>query len=565
MNVVLPKQLRTARFDRLFAVEMNDFDVERLLPALFHLVVTQGRDRGPRVNDAKKLNEYVTALAEHGRLEGFGNDAGKRLLERWVRSTVVRMGGVGRGRKGGEQIEYVQPLTVLAYKPGFPAESSRQRNVHRFVYRALLNSLRATHDDLPRLRAALAQEFIRAFGPGTVIDIRGPKFDGTYNGKTELDIHTLLALCFLDGFTASSAGKVDRAEAPDPALPRSAAEFGEDLLLYPLAYRDRLPPYALTRGFMALIALHLFVYTVRLMAGTTHLVRTGELPAAMRHDSEGVVEPKLYVDFTRQRGGVSDGLARACVERDMEELRAYYGSALLLQTIARHAEFQPALAAHLKGLDTPAYLQTLTTIRSEPDIEAGARNDLRQIQAETLAAYQGEAEREQASAFFQELATDASRTALEKVVHLIASVQERKLVPKQVTFLGAAGGLERPYGLVSGNSRGRRSWAYAMGDELLATLVQLALIDRSPSSFAAAQVRTRLRLRDFLSFLEERFGILVDRPPAFLDGSAARAAARDNFEALKRRLRQMGYFQELSDDFTAQYLRDPASKEPATV
>ena len=564
MNVVLPKQLRTARFDRLFAVEMNDFDVERLLPALFHLVVTQGRDRGPRENDPKKLDEYVKALAEHERLEGFGKDAGKRLLERWVRSSVIRMSGVGRGRKGGEQIEYVQPLTVLAYKPGFPAESSRQRNVHRFVYRALLNSFRAT-EDLPRLRAALAKEFIRAFGPGTVIDTRGPKFDGTYDGETELDIHTLLALCFLDGFTATPAGRVDRAEAADPALPRSAAEFGEDLLLYPLAYRDRLPPYALTRGFMALITLHLFVYTVRLLAATTQLVRTGELPAAMQDEAGGGVEPKLYVDFTRQRGGVSDSLARACVERDLEELRAYYGSALLLQTIARHAEFQPTLAAHLKGLDTPSYLQTLTAIRSEPDIEAGARNDLQQIQAETLAAYQGEAEREQAKTFFQELATDASRTALEKVVQLIASVQERKIVQKQVAFLGAAGGLERPYGLVSGNVRGRRSWAYAMGDELLATLVQLALIDRAPRDFAAAQVRTRLRLRDFLSFLEERFGILIDRPPAFLDGSAARAAARDNFEALKRRLRQMGYFQELSDDFTAQYLRDPVGKEPAPV
>lgn len=561
MNVALPKYLRTARFDRLYAVEMNDFDVERLLPSLFHLIVTQGRERGRRANDPQKLGEYIEKLAGHERLTGFDSSSGKRLLERWVRSSIVHMSGVGRGRKGGEQIEYVQPLNILAYKPGFPAESSRQRNVHRFVYRALLGSFHGPPENLAKLRESVAKEFIKVFGAGAHIDTRGQKFDGTYDGETDLDIHSLLALCFLDGFEASGAGRFDRSEAHAAALPRPAAEFGQDLLLYPLVYRERLPPFALTRGFMSLIGLHLFVYTVRLMLATNRLVRTGELPAAMQADYDGVLEPELYVDFTRQRGGRSDELARACVERDLEELHAYYRSALLLQTISRYTEFQPALAARLKDLDTPDYLHTLTTYRGESDIEASARNDLLQIQAETLNTYQGEAEQGQVHALFEELATDASRTALDKVVQLVAASQERKTVTKQASFFGAAGGLNKSIGMLTGNTRGRRGWSYAMGDELLVTLVQLALIDRAPREMAAG-TRPRIRLREFLEFLERRFGILVDRPPAFVDSAAARAAARDNFDALKRRLRQMGYFQELSDDFTAQYLRDPGQKEP---
>jgi hypothetical protein len=94
---------------------------------------------------------------------------------------------------------------------------------------------------------------------------------------------------------------------------------------------------------------------------------------------------------------------------------------------------------------------------------------------------------------------------------------------------------------------------------MLVALVQLALIDREPRRMMA-RTRPRMKLRYFLQFLEHHFGILVDRPPDFLDGAAFRAAARENFDALKRRLRQMGYFQELSDDFTAQYLRDPVSE-----
>ncbi len=71
-----------------------------------------------------------------------------------------------------------------------------------------------------------------------------------------------------------------------------------------------------------------------------------------------------------------------------------------------------------------------------------------------------------------------------------------------------------------------------------------------------------IRLQDFLRFLEERFGILVDRPPSPFEGAEYVAAARENLRAMLRRLRQMGIFRDLSDDFTVQRLHPPyADKE----
>jgi len=60
-----------------------------------------------------------------------------------------------------------------------------------------------------------------------------------------------------------------------------------------------------------------------------------------------------------------------------------------------------------------------------------------------------------------------------------------------------------------------------------------------------------------LRFLEERYGIIVDRPPAGIQGAEYSAAARDNLRAMLSRLRQMGIFTDLSDDFTVQRLRPP--------
>jgi len=57
--------------------------------------------------------------------------------------------------------------------------------------------------------------------------------------------------------------------------------------------------------------------------------------------------------------------------------------------------------------------------------------------------------------------------------------------------------------------------------------------------------------------IEERYGLLIDKPPANERSAEAVEAARRNLEAFKVRLRQIGVFENLSDDFDAQYIRLP--------
>ena len=64
-------------------------------------------------------------------------------------------------------------------------------------------------------------------------------------------------------------------------------------------------------------------------------------------------------------------------------------------------------------------------------------------------------------------------------------------------------------------------------------------------------------LRDVLDALRHRFGILVDRPPAFLDGAEARAAASREPRGVHARLQLLGCFDSLSDDFSVQVVRHP--------
>ena len=63
MMFKIPKPLRRTKFDKLFSIELNDFDVERLLPTLFNLVVTRGRNRTSGSNETRNISEFVAKLA----------------------------------------------------------------------------------------------------------------------------------------------------------------------------------------------------------------------------------------------------------------------------------------------------------------------------------------------------------------------------------------------------------------------------------------------------------------------------------------------------------------------
>lgn len=550
MKAQLPKEMRGFGFPRLFEVDLNDFDIERILADVFYLVVSHGRQRGKTPNDAKAIGSYRDALAAHPRLHGFDGDAGRDLLDGWLRAAVIRTSSLTR-RQTGEQIDFLRPLNVAVYKAGFP-DNYRQRNIPGFLYSAMIDAV--GHLDEQSTSARIEQLFLEALGPGVRVG-EAPGFEPTYDGSPALDIHVLLALSYLDGFQPVLASA--RKPRPDhsAALPGQAQALGQRLLCYIEAYGQTLPAPALARGFLALANLELFVYSAKLFAATVSLVRDGALPPAMEDISPS--PPDLYCDFTAMRGGVSDELARACVERDLEALGAFSEALIRLRTIERYARRTTTLADELDaiGASTPRYLLAVHNLGSHDRVQQWAEFEYERIRDETIRTLGEDVRAVMVGQF--EAARRASGDSFEPTIALIAAAQRRH-VSHLTAWFQSAGGLKSPYGLVSGKVRSRSTWRYVVSDDLLATLVLLAYVDPS----AAPQPDERLPLQNFLSYLERSYGLIIDRPPRFLDGTTARAGARENLAAMKRKLRQMNFFSELSDDFSAQYLTLPDQARP---
>ncbi len=103
--------------------------------------------------------------------------------------------------------------------------------------------------------------------------------------------------------------------------------------------------------------------------------------------------------------------------------------------------------------------------------------------------------------------------------------------------------------------KGRVKRRFVLGNELLEVLIQLVVIRQRPSD---GKFETRaIPIREFVDWLARRYGLLVDTLSVAGGGTESehvnRALAK-NYEALKTRLRQLGFFTDLADASNSQVI-----------
>ena len=567
MAVKLPKHLIGVKFDQLFSIEMNNFDVEMLLPALFWLVRSGGKDRG-RANgkgtDATDIQRYAVALARHPRLTGFTGEEGSRLLDKWIRSSLIQTSAVGK-RKSSEQIAYIRPLSFLCYKPSVPKQGSRLRQAHHFLYHLLNGYLRREAQDsggAARYFDKLVQD---TFARGVALN-QGVSKGGAYDGYTPLDLEVLLQLYYVDGFDAPQESNRGGKEPPPPACHLAAAHLAQDVAGFLTVYARRVPTATLSKYLMALLNFELLIYTLRLMRATDDLVVRNEIAPEFRPEATSLSPLDMYVDMTQVRGSRSDQIAMACVNRDFEEQENFFRSRLMLRTLHSYVEEDRDIRSSFRHKAGGEYVTALWGVRDNDDVRSSARRDLREIEK----MFRGEDDDEEnVPTDVRAILDHPDLNNLSRLVEILVLVQRKYGMNNLSKWIADIGGLRRQDGILRGNSRGRRVWRYVMSDTLLEALVQLAVISPEAQAMSGEREWRReprsITLSAFLAFLRDRFGLLIDTPPPFDSSSEATAAAKENFSALKQRLRQMGLFMDLSDDFNAQRIFPRFRKEVADV
>jgi len=541
MTITLPKALRTYQYRALTVFSMLDTDTDRVLPHLFELCVKGGRSARSLTN-ARDYATYRNRLLDSGFVVGFEGVDDQALLDGWLRSCVVDMGTVGRSRTG-QQMLAVAPLTLAAYRAGLPTRRERHRGIDEFVYRLLLAEIARRGSRTQR--ADLRELVARTVGQGLTIGPE-PRWEPRLADAAQLDIGALLEFRFVEGFEMSDAREIGEL-SPDSPLPGVSGDIGATLLAHVQIYGERLPTQALMSSFAALLAASVFSSSLRTDAAARELLRTGVLPADMG-DPAPASPLELYCDMTGDLGAESDGLSRRCVERDLDRVRLAFRDRMTFVVVENALTRIPDEQERRRTLSRPEQLAQLASLREHRRVESYAEGRIDDLVAE---AEESEAVTETEMEFLCQ--TQAGHgSELDKLLDILQFVNQTRATKNAVNWYWSVGGLQKPYGILDGSLRSRRSWRYAPSDELITALL-LAVFVRPDG----ATYRPKMPIRDVLDALRNRFGILIDRPPAFLDGAEARAAAAANLEAFKRRLQLLGCFDSLSDDFSVQVVRHP--------
>jgi hypothetical protein len=559
MKVQVPEELRGTKFSKVLSIELNSFDIERLLPGLFFLVIADGHGTVTKTRNDETVDKHVDLLAGHKDLAGFEGSEGKLLLERLLRTTLITTVRTSANRSK-ERVTSIKSYSLLSLKT---AENHVLRLADIFTYQALKSVLQNDND----LKALIKH----IFGKGVIVTGR-PDLGGKYDGHTNLDTLTRLSIAFLEGFPiASSKVKRDKDNALG-ACPPLVRAFGADIHSYLIAYHDKMPTQAFMYYLQGLLRFELYMYTLKLVHAVNALVAHPEhLPTAMQ-ETFALSQPQIYLDFTGKMDGESMYMAKAGVSRDIEAYQRFFTSNLLLRQLDSYisklrrpgGRWHTLIENALNGSETgPLYLQKLLQLQDHPrlgmQIEALAMHEVDAIRDFNRQTKDGQEE----DLSWLDAVANTGETELERVVALLGEAQRSDTLQHYLRWIWNVGGSEHPFSLIEGRRNARSSWKYwkyAPTNELLSVLVQLAATRiglAEGQSERGKEVRGTLRLQDFLDYLESRFGILIDHPPAQFQGAEYVAAARENLRAMLRRLRQMSIFRDLSDDFTAQRLHPP--------
>jgi hypothetical protein len=540
VSFVLPKQLKDLNalgFDLLLPVELNDVDVDRMMTPILELAVKGGR-MAASTTDPKDYESRLSALRQSDKLIGFGDDRGREILDGWLRTSVVKTGTAGR-RRNVAQMDYLQPLTIATYRSGLP-KSRRNRRADELTYRSLLLAVRGAGQTHPE--QIIMKLFMDVFGAG--VDL-GPMPSATprYDESTCIDINSLLCLRLLEVFPGNA--KLFKAkELPDFAVPGAVAPLGGDVLAFLRLYGALMPPAEAMSHLAALLSLRLFQLPLR-TAAAAHAVLQHQPTADLdKPDADNPLE--IYCDFTRRRGGPSDELSQRCVQRDLDNLGSFFADRLLLRTLYQ-ALVLVGGGNSVREMPASQQLRAISDMRTDPEMILALRMQLRAIEQALDDSVSGDEGR----AFIDEV-RHSGLSVPEQLTTVLVDGLRKGGMEKQVAWFWSTGGINKTYGLLAGTQKARTTWRYAPSDELLTALLTLCFVEPS-----GTRTRAKLPIAEVLRRLEQRFGLLIARPPVMLDGPDSRAGAADNLDAFVRKLQLLGCFQSLSDDFSAQFVNRP--------
>ncbi|MFT3707019.1 MAG: hypothetical protein QM817_05055 [Archangium sp.] len=540
----LSKRDREFRLPKISYIDFKHLEMDRVLTAFFARLAHNGYPSRLTRNFELSVDAFVEFTLEHPEWFTKFQD-NPDVVRRWVETHLLDL--VNRG-KANEALAAPRPLHGFTYRFRNP-KHSRDYGAAQHLYEMLYMARKgAGQKALEHLHHFFFQGH--------------DKVTGKAETGAVIDVETQALLRLLDEVKGDAPDTKSGRESFMPLCVGAADLLAEDIQRL-LFYQRFIPRSVMVDYLKVLIAFHLGLYHLRLLKLLPALVRkkgadptcaTGACPMNPKSlDSpfgDCPYRVGLLVDVAGQPGTAMATLAERSADTHYRRipgfLRAYFATKKLdefaTDLVRRGKLTKPtsgdfSVGEVLQLLDAP--------LKAEREKFFGQR--VSSLVEETSGAKDAELDPE------VKAVTEMGLPEFDAYIEMIVALRgpfHRKYVTQCLDSLLLK---NRAGALIAQGRTKEAPRRFVLDSRLLEVLLQIAVLNQgADGGFHTGE----MRVDELLVFLRERYGIFIDQLPRG-DGFATtsiedRRALRDNVRAFTGRLREVGFYRDLSDAYVTQ-------------
>lgn len=507
MLISLKKGEVTFRNPQLFAVDTKAINLDRVLTNLYMLIYSNGAPLAIKERRSEhtmsSLMEFVNKLEEKGLVTGAS--ANPDAVEDWLRSNLVDM--VFRGNMVKEKVASLRPMHLMSYRVQ-NKRYSRDFNTSDQLY-IMLHSR-------PEVMQGLKNYLCQGWDTVTSSLVN--------NGKIDVDTAGIL---YMTQGIKEIIGINTGTSTIKPFLEKQAELFCDDIRCL-LVYQDKLPRSVFIDYLRILCGFHLGLYTMKLVYLLPKMVDAG---------TRNITDDwSLIVDVTDRLDSQISQYACADMEKLTNSYRDYVKATFIFNLVQKrlwNTSTNPVivLAEIKKGIDKTDgfYESRLSSIREKYIVDHSDEKDADKTFDEILQYF-------------------PPKDYFDKYIYLLES---SNLGESQVKFLSRFVDnccMKNSNSMLLADGRSKRyPRRGVIGSKLLETLVQLLVLHQDQNN--KYYTRT-LSIDELTHMIYERYGLIINGAdsPRFTNADVnTNAAFKENMDAFKNKLRQIGFYTDLSD------------------
>lgn len=515
MIIKLRKKNVVFRNPQLFAGEAKAINLESVLSNLFLLIssggapITLAAPKGGHTMDT--LIDNMKTLEHSGKIKGANDNI--EAVEDWLRSNLVNM--VFRGNVVKEHITSLRPVHLMSYRI-----QNKKHNRDYSMADQLYMMLKSAPEVMSGLKDYLTTGWDNA--AGNVVD------------SDKLDVDTAGILLLQQTLPREKKKPVTEVNNTKPLLVEQTKLFNDDIRRL-LFYKDKLPRIVFIEYLRILVGLHLSLYVMKLIyllpkmreAGTTQVEDDWSMVVDMTNDLDSRVAKYACKD----------------TERMINTLNRYFKTTFEINVVQPFNEVM-GKDASIEGV--------LNTLKNDLDKSSPLFvSEIKQImdsvsEEEDKKAIEDMLQYYDADDFFDRyvhiLEKTSGGSAYQYSYHLW--MLDSLCMKNSDSMLLADGRRSRKHP--------RRG---VIGSKLLETMVQLLVLQPDGNG---SYVSHSLSIDELAGLIRSRYGLVingVDEPRFENADVETHAAFKENMDALKNKLRQIGFYTDMSDACLLQKIR----------